>query len=78
MTGKYNSEVQKRYYQKHADKIKERSKARYQASKKKMEESRVLVAQLNWDITRLEKLTNILAFTAAINAASLIFLAFFH
>ena len=78
MKGKYYSEAQKRYYQKHADKIKERSKARYHANKKKMEESRVLVAQLNWDITRLEKLTNILAFTAAINAASLIFLAFFH
>lgn len=78
MKGKYYAEAQKRYYQKHADKIKERRKARYQANKKKMEESRVLVAQLNWDITRLEKLTNVLAFTAAINAAMLIFLAFFH
>lgn len=73
---KYYAESQKRYYQKNADKIKERSKARYQENKKKIQESRVLVAQLNWDITRLEKLTNILAFTAAINAAMLIFLCF--
>lgn len=78
MKGKYYPETQKRYYQKHADKIKERSRARYQANKKKMEEHRVLVAQLDWELTRLEKLTNVLAFTAAINAAMLIFLAFFH
>lgn len=46
--------------------------------KKKAREIYELVARLNWEVTRLEKLTNILAFTAAINAASLIFLALFH
>lgn len=78
MKGKYYAEAQKRYYQKHADKIKERSKARYHANKKKMEESRILVGQLNWELMRLTKITNELGFIAAINAAALIFLAFFH
>lgn len=70
------NETQRRYYKKNAEKIKAYSKARYQENKKKIQESRVLVGQLNWDITRLERLTNILAFTAAINAAMLIFLCF--
>lgn len=78
MTGKYYPEAQKRYYQKNADKIKERSKVRYQANKKKMEESRILVGQLNWELMRLTKITNELGFIAAVNAAAVIILAFFH
>ena len=73
---KYYPESQKRYYQKNAEKIKERSKARYQANKKKMEESRILIGQLNWELMRLTKITNNLGVIAAVNAAALIFLAF--
>ena len=72
------TEAQKKYYQKNAEKIKAANKTRYYANKQKLRESSVLVSQLNWDIAKLERLTNILTFTAAINAAGLIFLAFFH
>lgn len=72
------TETQKKYYKKNAEKIKAVNKARYYEKKKKAREIYEVVARLDWEVTRIEKLANILAFTAAINAASLIFLAFFH
>lgn len=67
------TDAKRRYYLNNAEKIKKKSNIHYHSLKERAEKSDSLCAHMSLQLLKLERITKILAFLAALNAITLIF-----